>query len=102
RIYAMLRDNHSVLDAAARVRQGMPVAPEQEAGQEAGEGKLRIQGPVRSLVGRLGVPGDKSISHRGALFGALAEGPTHIRGFLPANDCLATLQVVQALGVPVE
>jgi 3-phosphoshikimate 1-carboxyvinyltransferase len=56
---------------------------------------------VRRLRGRVDVPGDKSISHRAALLGALAEGVTEIRGFLEAEDCLRTLGAVEALGVEV-
>ncbi len=54
------------------------------------------------LRGHLRVPGDKSISHRVLLLGAIGEGLTRIEGFLPAADCLATLRCVQALGVKVE
>jgi 3-phosphoshikimate 1-carboxyvinyltransferase len=56
----------------------------------------------QGLSGRAKVPGDKSISHRALLLGAIAEGATRIRNFLPAADCLATLACVQALGVEVE
>jgi len=48
------------------------------------------------------VPGDKSISHRALLLGALAYGSSQIRGFLPCGDCLATLACLRALGVEVE
>jgi 3-phosphoshikimate 1-carboxyvinyltransferase len=48
------------------------------------------------------VPGDKSISHRTLLLGCLAEGSSRIRGFLPSNDCLATLSCIRALGIQVE
>lgn len=58
--------------------------------------------PGRSLRGRFRVPGDKSISHRALLLGAIAEGQSRVEGFLPAADCLATLRCVQALGVRVE
>ena len=54
------------------------------------------------LKGRIKVPGDKSISHRALLLGAIAEGTTRIRNFLPATDCLATLACVRALSVEVE
>ena len=57
--------------------------------------------PVPRLAGRVLVPGDKSISHRAALFGALARGRTEITGFLEGEDCLATLNAVRALGVEV-
>ena len=54
-----------------------------------------------ALRGRVRVPGDKSISHRALLLGALAEGDSQVRGFLPSGDCLATLDCVRALGVEV-
>ncbi len=62
--------------------------------------RIRVS-PVRRLVGRVVVPGDKSISHRAALFGALARGRTEITGFLEGEDCLATLRAVRALGAEV-
>jgi 3-phosphoshikimate 1-carboxyvinyltransferase len=58
--------------------------------------------PGGSLCGRGRVPGDKSISHRALLLGALADGASHISGFLPSRDCLATLACLRALGVHVE
>ena len=57
--------------------------------------------PPRRLAGRIEVPGDKSISHRAALLGALAEGATEVQGYLEADDCLRTLRAVEALGVEV-
>ncbi len=54
------------------------------------------------LAGSLRVPGDKSISHRAVMFGALAEGVTEVSGFLPGADTLATLAAFEALGVRVE
>jgi 3-phosphoshikimate 1-carboxyvinyltransferase len=57
--------------------------------------------PIGRLRGILEVPGDKSISHRAALFGALAEGRTEITGFLEGEDCLNTLKAVRALGAGV-
>jgi len=50
----------------------------------------------------LRVPGDKSISHRAAMLGAIARGTTHIAGFLRAEDCLATLRCLRALGASVD
>src|SRR5699024_7054531 len=47
-------------------------------------------------------PGDKSISHRAIMLGALAEGVTHITGFLEGEDTLATLQAFRALGVTIQ
>jgi 3-phosphoshikimate 1-carboxyvinyltransferase len=63
---------------------------------------LVIRGSRRPLGGTVRVPGDKSISHRAVLFGALAEGTTRVHNFLAANDCRATVRVVRALGVTVE
>jgi 3-phosphoshikimate 1-carboxyvinyltransferase len=45
------------------------------------------------------VPGDKSISHRALILGGVAHGKTTVRGFLEGDDCLATLNALQALGV---
>ncbi len=70
---------------------------------EAGRAQvLAVEGPIASFQARLRVPGDKSISHRAAMLGGIAEGLTRIRNFLPANDCLATLDVMRGLGVDVE
>lgn len=55
-----------------------------------------------SLRGSVRVPGDKSISHRAIMLGALAEGRTTITGFLDGEDCLATLAAFQAMGVPID
>ena len=58
--------------------------------------------PVTRVSGSLSVPGDKSISHRALLLGAVAEGRTRITGFLESEDCHATLSALRALGVPME
>lgn len=58
--------------------------------------------PAASIRGRLRVPGDKSISHRAIMLGAIAEGRTEVSGFLPGEDCLATLAAVAAMGVAVQ
>lgn len=58
--------------------------------------------PGQALSGRLRVPGDKSISHRSIMLGALAEGVTHITGFLEGEDSLATLQAFRDMGVVIE
>lgn len=54
-----------------------------------------------SLRGTVTVPGDKSISHRALLFGAIAEGTTRIEGLLPAEDPLSTAACLRAMGVAV-
>ena len=57
--------------------------------------------PARSLQGVVQVPGDKSISHRALLFGAIAEGTTRITGLLPAEDPLSTAACLRAMGVTI-
>lgn len=54
------------------------------------------------LHGEVAVPGDKSVSHRALMFGAIAEGVTHIRGFLEGEDTLATASILGKLGVRFE
>ena len=54
------------------------------------------------LSGHLKVPGDKSISHRSLMFGAIAEGRTRIRGMLESEDTIATLNAFRMMGVEVE
>ena len=61
-----------------------------------------IVNPTELGSGTLQAPGDKSISHRALMFGAIAEGVTRIRGFLPGEDCLSTMQALRALGVRIE
>ncbi len=58
--------------------------------------------PGGAAKGSIRVPGDKSISHRSIMLGALAEGVTHIKGFLEGEDALATLQTFRDLGVVIE
>jgi len=65
------------------------------------EEQLVIQ-PGKPLKGTTTVPGDKSLSHRSVLFGAIAKGVTRVRGWLAAGDTEATLGAMQALGVQVE
>lgn len=55
--------------------------------------------PVSEIKGQVQVPGDKSISHRAALFGGMAQGETHISNFLLGEDCLSTLRCLKGLGV---
>ena len=54
---------------------------------------------VHGLSGIVRVPGDKSISHRGVMLGALAKGQTEIQGFLMGADCLSTIDCFKKLGV---
>lgn len=55
-----------------------------------------------NLQGTLTVPGDKSISHRAVMFGALAEGTTTIHGFLKGADCLSTIDCFRKMGIQIE
>lgn len=55
--------------------------------------------PSGALAGEISVPADKSISHRAAIFGSIAEGKTSISNFLRAEDCLATLNAMRMVGV---
>jgi 3-phosphoshikimate 1-carboxyvinyltransferase len=61
---------------------------------------LAIHGS-KALSGRVRVPGDKSISHRALMFGALATGRTRIAGLLEGEDILCTARALQALGCPI-
>ncbi len=54
------------------------------------------------LLGELTVPGDKSISHRSVMLGALAKGTTKIENFLQGADCLSTIDCFRALGISIE
>lgn len=62
--------------------------------------KLQYEKP--SLSGTIQVPGDKSISHRSIMFGAIASGKTTVEGFLLGADCLSTISCFRKLGVEIE
>jgi 3-phosphoshikimate 1-carboxyvinyltransferase len=57
---------------------------------------------VDQLTGEIQIPGDKSISHRSVMFGALADGKTTIRNFLEGADCLSTISCFKKMGVSIE
>ena len=57
---------------------------------------------AEALKGTVTVPGDKSISHRSIMFGALAEGTTRVTNFLQGADCLSTIQCFRKLGIRIE
>ncbi|TBR39564.1 MULTISPECIES: 3-phosphoshikimate 1-carboxyvinyltransferase [Dyella] len=61
-----------------------------------------ISRPGHGLHGVVRVPGDKSVSHRAMMLGALANGRSHVRGFLEGEDTRATAAVLQQLGVRIE
>ncbi len=58
--------------------------------------------PATHVSGEVTVPGDKSVSHRAVMFGAIARGTTRVTGFLEGEDCLSTMRAVRELGVQVE
>ncbi|HEL0633073.1 TPA: 3-phosphoshikimate 1-carboxyvinyltransferase [Streptococcus equi subsp. zooepidemicus] len=62
---------------------------------------MKLRTKAKALRGRLRVPGDKSISHRAVIFGAIAEGQTVIHGLLRGQDVLATIQAFRDLGVTI-
>ncbi|MDA8188851.1 MAG: 3-phosphoshikimate 1-carboxyvinyltransferase [Dehalococcoidales bacterium] len=62
--------------------------------------QARIQ-QARQLRGEIAVPGDKSISHRALILGAVAEGRTVVHGLSPAADCASTIRSLQALGLEI-
>lgn len=64
--------------------------------------KKTIHAAQHSLKGSLTVPGDKSISHRAVMLGALSEGDTHVTGFLNGADCLSTIGCFRRMGIAIE
>ena len=62
---------------------------------------MRIE-PAKAIRGHIAVPGDKSVSHRAVLLGAIGEGETHVRGFGRSADTESTIAAVRALGVSVD
>ncbi|MFK4935817.1 3-phosphoshikimate 1-carboxyvinyltransferase [Lactococcus garvieae] len=63
---------------------------------------MKLEIKAKSLTGKLTVPGDKSISHRSIMFGAISHGQTKVKHILRAEDVTATIQAFQALGVKIE
>ncbi len=61
--------------------------------------KLKYIAPLR---GELSVPGDKSISHRSIMFGALAQGRTEVSNFLTGADCLSTIACFRKMGIEIK
>ncbi|MGG0187161.1 3-phosphoshikimate 1-carboxyvinyltransferase [Bacillus rhizoplanae] len=60
-----------------------------------------VQTAIEGLQGKIVIPGDKSISHRSVMFGAIAHGKTTIKGFLPGADCLSTISCFREMGVSI-
>jgi len=61
-----------------------------------------VANPVAAVAGQITVHGDKSVSHRSMMLAGIAEGRSEISGFLPSEDCLASLAAMRALGVVIE
>jgi 3-phosphoshikimate 1-carboxyvinyltransferase len=64
--------------------------------------QMQIEPALKGLRGEIRVPGDKSISHRAVILGAIARGTTWVRGFLPSDDCLRTVRAFRQMGVVIE
>jgi 3-phosphoshikimate 1-carboxyvinyltransferase len=58
--------------------------------------------PVGQLLGEADIPGDKSISHRGIMFGSLARGTTRLTNFLKGDDCLNTINAFRSMGIDID
>lgn len=63
---------------------------------------MKLVYDIPGLKGKIQVPGDKSISHRSIMFGAIASGETTVTNFLLGHDCLSTISCFRQLGVPIE
>ncbi|HOP81877.1 MAG TPA: 3-phosphoshikimate 1-carboxyvinyltransferase [Fervidobacterium sp.] len=63
--------------------------------------RMRIS-PCESINAEITVPGDKSISHRALMIGAIANGKTQIRNFLDSDDTSATMEILRAMGIEIE
>jgi len=62
---------------------------------------MRIS-PCEGIDAEITVPGDKSISHRALMIGAIANGKTQIRNFLDSDDTSATMEILRAMGIEIE
>jgi len=79
------------------------LSPSAESPAAEPESVLNLKiAPAGSLRGRMRVPGDKSISHRAIMLGAIADGETEISGFLEGADSLATVAAFRAMGVVID
>ena len=64
--------------------------------------QIKVHPCRRTITAELTVPGDKSVSHRAAIFAGISSGTCRITNFLPSEDCLNTLAAMESLGVEVE
>lgn len=70
--------------------------------QVKGRHSMKLMTNKTNLTGTIKVPGDKSMSHRSIMFGAIATGETRIQHFLRADDCLSTINAFRQLGVQID
>ncbi|MGJ7919988.1 3-phosphoshikimate 1-carboxyvinyltransferase [Neobacillus sp. LXY-4] len=63
--------------------------------------QIQLHTNAAGLSGEISIPGDKSISHRAVMFGAIATGTTTVTNFLPGDDCLSTISCFRKLGVEI-
>lgn len=63
---------------------------------------IKLKTNISSLKGEIAIPGDKSISHRSIMFGAIANGKTTVSNFLLGEDCLSTIDCFRKLGVMID
>ena len=63
---------------------------------------FEITGAKKGITGKIRVPGDKSISHRSIMLGALADGVTTVEGFLEGEDAIATVKAFRDMGVQID
>ena len=66
-----------------------------------GNTNFRIE-PSNSIIGKVNIPGDKSISHRAIILAAIADGESRIKNFLQGEDTLATIRIFQKMGVNIK
>ncbi|RKR02471.1 3-phosphoshikimate 1-carboxyvinyltransferase [Kushneria sinocarnis] len=93
----------AVLSRASHARHYFDTLLNQKSYQAMEQRNIRYQAVHGgSIQGRIRVPGDKSMSHRAIMLGALAEGVTEVEGFLEGEDSLATLQAFREMGVAIE
>ena len=62
----------------------------------------KIIKPIKRLSGEISLPGDKSISHRAIMLGAIAKGATEARGVLDCDDCNYTIAAFRGMGISIE
>lgn len=94
-------DNQQLFEIFSYARHARQRFLDQFEGNMSKSITFKVQ-PGGNLQGEARVPGDKSMSHRSIMLGSLAEGVTHVKGFLEAEDALATLQAFRDMGVKIE